>query len=219
MCWLLSGVFFHVAVFCCFFWGCCSCLYQLLTLFHGFSIMEMYSDGVPGSTISRYEGIMQHWSMIQMKDGFPMRLLDKCRQWDAVLSAFVCSSNVCVHFNKRLMGPGAMAQWLRSSPCTPGIPYGRQFYPGSPASLSAPCLWPGKAVEDSPELWDPVPRWETRKRLLASDRHSMGRCAPLGSESSDGRSSSLSLLSVYLPFQWKNNKNESKKKIVGLLDL
>ena len=54
-------------------------------------------------------------------------------------------------------GPGAVAQWLRSSPCTPWIPYGRWFYPGSPASLPAPCLWPGKAVEDGPKLWDPAP--------------------------------------------------------------
>ena len=67
--------------------------------------------------------------------------------------------------------------------------------PGSPASLPAPCLWPGKAVED------PAPAWETGKRLLALDQHSIGRCAHLGSESSDGRSSSLSLLSVYPPFQ------------------
>ena len=94
-----------------------------------------------------------------------------------------------------------MAQWLRSSPCTPGIPYGHQFYPSSPASLPAPCLWPGKAVKDDPKLWDPAPAWEIRKRLLASDWHSIGRCAHLGSESLDGGSSSLSLLSVYLPFQ------------------
>ena len=95
-------------------------------------------------------------------------------------------------------GPSAVAQCLRSSPCMPRIPYGRRFYPGSPASLPAPCLWPGKAVENTPKLWDPAPAWETQKRLLASDRHSIGRCAHLGSESSDGRSSSLSLLSVYL---------------------
>ena len=60
--------------------------------------------------------------------------------------------------------PGAVAQWLRSSPCTPGIPYGCRFYPGSPASLPAPCLWPGKAVEDDPKLWDPAPAWGTRLR-------------------------------------------------------
>ena len=56
-------------------------------------------------------------------------------------------------------------------------------------------------VEDGPKLWDTAPAWETRKRLLASDLHSIGCCAHLGSESSDGRSSSLSLVSVYLPFQ------------------
>ena len=96
-----------------------------------------------------------------------------------------------------------MAQWLRYSPCMPGIPYGRQFYPGSPASHPAPCLWPGKAAEDGPKLWDPAPVWETQKRLLASDQHSIGHCTHLGSESSDGRSSSLTLLSVYPAFQLK----------------
>ena len=38
-----------------------------------------------------------------------------------------------------------MAQWLRSSPCMPGIPCGRRFCPSSPTSLPAPCLWPRTA--------------------------------------------------------------------------
>ena len=80
---------------------------------------------------------------------------------------------------------------------------GASSNPGGPASLPAPCLWPGKAVEDNPKLWDPAPVWETRKRLLALDRHSIDRCGSLGGgESSDGKSSSLSfLLSVYLTLQ------------------
>ena len=76
--------------------------------------------------------------------------------------------------------------------------------------------WPGKAVEDSPKLWDPAPAWETLKRLLALDRHSIGHCAHFGSESLDGRASSLSLLSVYPPFQWKINQI-FKKKIMTTL--
>ena len=66
-------------------------------------------------------------------------------------------------FKDLFLGPARWHKWLRSSPCTPGIPYGRRFYPGCPTSLPAPCLWPGKAVEDSPKLWDPAPTWETRK--------------------------------------------------------
>ena len=31
--------------------------------------------------------------------------------------------------------------------------------PGSPASLPAPRLWPGKAAEDGPKLWEPAPAW------------------------------------------------------------
>ena len=39
--------------------------------------------------------------------------------------------------------------------------------PSSPASHPAPCLWPGKAVGESPTPWDPAAEWETWKRLLA----------------------------------------------------
>ena len=45
-------------------------------------------------------------------------------------------------------GPGAVAQCL-----SPRIAH--------LGSLPAPCLWPGKAVEDGPKLWEPAPTWET----------------------------------------------------------
>ena len=32
-----------------------------------------------------------------------------------------------------------------------------------PASIPAPCLWPGKAIDDGPNPWDPAPVWETWK--------------------------------------------------------
>ena len=75
--------------------------------------------------------------------------------------------------------------------------------PGSPASHPAPCLLPGKVVGDSPKPWDPAPMWDTGKSswLMASDWLSSKHCGHLGNESLDGRSSSLSLLFVYLPFQ------------------
>ena len=38
--------------------------------------------------------------------------------------------------------------------------------PGSSTSHPVPCLWPGKAVEDSLMLWDPAPMWETWKKFL-----------------------------------------------------
>ena len=100
------------------------------------------------------------------------------------------------------IGPGAVVQVVKGPHLAcPGSHVGAGSSPGSPASLPAPCLWPGKAAQDGPKLWDPAPAWETPKRLLASDQHSIGRCAHLGSESLGGRSSSLSLLSVYPPFQ------------------
>ena len=54
--------------------------------------------------------------------------------------------------------------------------------PGRLASHSAPCLWPGKAVEDGSKPWDPAPKWETRKRLLAPGFGSahLWRLWPLG---------------------------------------
>ena len=66
-----------------------------------------------------------------------------------------------------------------------GSHMGASSFPGYSASHLAPCLWPGKAVEDSPKPRDPVPAWETRKRFLALvlDWRSTGRCDHLGSES------------------------------------
>ena len=88
---------------------------------------------------------------------------------------------------KTHVGPGAVAQVVKvlALNARMGSHMCAGSSPGSPASLPAPCLWPRKAVEDYPKLWDPAPAWEIRKRLLASDRHSIGRCAHLGSESSD----------------------------------
>ena len=81
----------------------------------------------------------------------------------------------------------------------PGSHMGTSCNPGSSASHPAPCLWPGKAIEDGPKPWDPAPEWETWKSLLALDWLSSSYCGHLESESSDGRSSSLFLLlSVYL---------------------
>ena len=64
-----------------------------------------------------------------------------------------------------------------------------------------PVLIPAALLPIQLPACGPGKQWETRKSLLASDRHSIGCCAHLGSESSEGRSSSLSLLSVYLLFQ------------------
>ena len=80
-----------------------------------------------------------------------------------------------------LSGPGVVAQVVKGPRLArPGSHMGAGSNPSSPASLPAPCLWPGKAVEDGPKLWEPAPAWETRKRLLASDRHSIGLLRSLG---------------------------------------
>ena len=39
--------------------------------------------------------------------------------------------------------------------------------PGGHSSHPAPCLWPGKAVEESPKPWDLVPVWETWMKIQA----------------------------------------------------
>ena len=65
-------------------------------------------------------------------------------------------------------------------------------------SISLLVAW--ESSRGQPKALGPCTHVGDRKRILASDRHSIDRCAHLGSESSDGRSSSLSLLllSVYL---------------------
>ena len=49
----------------------------------------------------------------------------------------------------------------------PGSYMGSGCNPGSPASHPPPRLWPGKAIKDTLNLWDPAPTWDTRKKLLA----------------------------------------------------
>ena len=76
--------------------------------------------------------------------------------------------------------------------------------PGIPASHPAPCLWPGKSIEDGPKPWYAAHTWETWRKFLApgygSVQHQL--FGYLGSESSDERFSFLSLfLSVYLTLQ------------------
>lgn len=44
-----------------------------------------------------------------------------------------------------------------------------------------PCLWPGKAVEDSPSSWNPAPTWLTKKLLApASDSSALATAAIYG---------------------------------------
>ena len=101
------------------------------------------------------------------------------------LSIEFSSHTICSFLKTHLLGPARWHKWLSPRLARPGSHMGAGSNPCSPASLPAPCLWPGKAVKNGPRLWDPAPAWETQKRLLASDWHSIGRCTHLGSESSD----------------------------------
>ena len=85
----------------------------------------------------------------------------------------------------------------------PGSNMGASSSPGSLLSHPIPSFWPGKAVKDSLKPWDSAPEWKTQKNswLLASYWSTSGHCGHLGSKISDGRSTSLSLLSVYLTLQ------------------
>ena len=99
------------------------------------------------------------------------------------------------------IGPGAVAQVVKVLALHARDPiWAPVLIPAAPLPMQLPACGLGKQSRTA-HLWEPAPAWETRKRLLASDRHSIDRCAHLGSKSSDGRSSSLSLLSVYTPFQ------------------
>ena len=102
-------------------------------------------------------------------------------------------------FKSPFRGPGAVAQVVnRPRLARPGSHMGAGSNPGSPASLPAPCLWPGKAVKDGPGPWDPAPCGRPGRGSWLRIGITSARCAHLGSESSDGRSFSLSLLSLYI---------------------
>ena len=65
----------------------------------------------------------------------------------------------------------------------PGFHMSAGSNPGGPASHPAPCLWPGKAVEDGPKPWDPAPssgRPGGSSWLLALDWLSSSCCGHLG---------------------------------------
>ena len=68
-----------------------------------------------------------------------------------------------------LLKSGALRHGLVAKVLTlnaPGSYMDTSSNPSGPASHPAPCLWPGKAVEDGPKLWDPAPTWDTRKKFL-----------------------------------------------------
>ena len=50
----------------------------------------------------------------------------------------------------------------------PGSHMGNGSNSGTSTSPPAPCLWPGKAVEDGPKPWDPAPAWQTQKEAPGS---------------------------------------------------
>ena len=87
------------------------------------------------------------------------------------------------------MEPSTVAQWLSPRLACPGSHMGTGSIPAALLPFQLPARGPGEQS-----------RTTQSKSHLASDQHSIGRCAHLGSESSDG-SSSLSLLYVYPPFQ------------------
>ena len=91
----------------------------------------------------------------------------------------------------------------KSSLCTyPGSHMGTGSCPGCSTSHPAPCLWLGKQLRIAQSLGTlhPHGRLGRGSWLLASDQLSQATVATWG-VNRDRRSSSLSLLSVYLLFQ------------------
>ena len=84
--------------------------------------------------------------------------------------------------------------------------------PAAPLTFQLPACGPGKQSRTAQSFGTLHPRGRPGRGSWLQIGLVSARCAHLGSESSDGRSSFLSLLSVYPPFQWKNNKNKSLKK-------
>lgn len=88
--------------------------------------------------------------------------------------------------------------------------------PSCTTSHSVPCLLSGKAVERGPSPWDSVPRWETWKRLLASDPLCSGCFSHLQSKPVDGRSLFYFSFYVNLPltqkYTLKKGESDTKKR-------
>ena len=87
------------------------------------------------------------------------------------------------------------------------------YNPSSAASHPAPCLWPGKAVKDSPKPWDPAPTvWETWKSSWLRISMAPAFVVTCRVKQQTGNIS-LSLLSLYVSdFAIKINKYFFKKK-------
>ena len=125
------------------------------------------------------------------------------------------------HVKIHMQGPARWRKWLKVLTLHARDPiWAPVLIPAAPLPFQLPACGLGKQSRTAQKLWEPAPAWETRKRLLASDRHSIGPLRSLG-EWIIGRKIFLSVspLSVYPPFQWKNNKNKSlKKKSPGWTD-
>ena len=74
--------------------------------------------------------------------------------------------------------------------------------PGCSASHPAPCLWPGRAVEDGPKPWDLQPTWETPGSWLwvVSALAVLALC---------GMNQQMENFSVFLHKSYLSNKNKS----------
>ena len=99
-------------------------------------------------------------------------------------------------------GPGAVAQVVKGPRLAcPGSHMGTGSIPAAPLPFQFPACGPGKQSRTAQGFGTLHLRGRPGRGSWLRIGIVSARCAHLGSESSDGRSSSLSLLSVYPPFQ------------------
>ena len=100
------------------------------------------------------------------------------------------------------MGPSAVAQVVKVLALHARDPiWALVLIPAAPLPFQLPACGLGKQSRTAQSLGTLHPRGRPGRGSWLRTGIVSARCAHLGSESPDGRSSSLSLLSVYPPFQ------------------
>ena len=100
------------------------------------------------------------------------------------------------------LGPALWRKWLKVLALHARYPmWALVLIPAAPLPFQLPACGPGKQSRTAQSFGNLHPRGRPARGSWLRTGIVSAHCAHLGSESSDGRSSSLSLLSVYPPFQ------------------
>ena len=138
-----------------------------------------------------------------------MWLIDSCVHVKGLSQMHKDTSHLISHFrlcNKRFkichLGPAQWRKWLKVLAFHARDPiWAPVLIPAAPLPFQLPACGLGRQSRTAQGFGTLHPRGRPARGSWLRIGIVSARCAHLGSESSDGRSSSLSLLSVYPPFQ------------------